>query len=112
MRTKPSRVETEFDIEIPSDNYRLIHFVTLTADAMFVIGITFLTTLSRNIMMFSVEFIPSQTAAQIGRSLMKIICIYARGGFMFNVIFMDQEFYKVESEVELVQINTTAAREH
>ena len=43
---------------------------------------------------------------------MKIICIYARGGFMFNVIFMDQEFDKIESEVELVQINTTAAREH
>ena len=31
---------------------------------------------------------------------------------MVNVILMDQEFDKVESEVDLVQINTTAAREH
>ena len=31
---------------------------------------------------------------------------------MVNVILMDQEFDKVESEVELVQIKTTAAREH
>ena len=31
---------------------------------------------------------------------------------MVNVILMDQDFDKVESEVELVQINTTAAREH
>ena len=42
--------------------------------------------------MFSVEFIPSRTAAQLGISLMKIVCIYARGGFMVNVILMDQEF--------------------
>ena len=43
---------------------------------------------------------------------MKIVRIYVRGGFIVNVFFMDQEFDKVESEVELVQINTTAAREH
>ena len=41
-RTKPSRVETEFDIEIPRDIYRLNRFVTLTADVMFVSGILFL----------------------------------------------------------------------
>ena len=31
---------------------------------------------------------------------------------MVNVILMDQEFDKIESEVELMQINTKAAREH
>ena len=31
---------------------------------------------------------------------------------MVNVILMDQEFDTVESEVELVQINTTSDREH
>ena len=31
---------------------------------------------------------------------------------MVNVILMDQEFDKKESEVDLVQINTTAARDN
>ena len=62
--------------------------------------------------MLSVEFIPSRNTTQLGRSLMKIVRIYARGGFMVNVILMDKEFDKVESEVELVHISTTAAREH
>ena len=79
---------------------------------MFVNGILFLTNLSRNIRMLSVEFIPSRTAAHLGRPLLKIVRIYARDFFMVNVILMDEEFDKVESEVRLVQINTTAAREH
>ena len=54
--------------------------------------------------MFSVEFIPSRTAAQLGISLIKIVYICARGGFMVNVILMDQEFDKIESDVDLVQI--------
>ena len=62
--------------------------------------------------MFSVEFIPSRTAAHLGRPLLKIVSIYARDCFMVNVILMDKEFDKVESEVELVHIITTAAREH
>ena len=112
VRTKQSRLETEFDIEIPREIYKLSCFVTLTSDVMFVNGIPFLTTLSRNIRVFSVEFILYRTAVQLGRSLIKIVRIYTRGGFMVNVILMDQEFDKVESEVELMQINTTAAREH
>ena len=60
--------------------------------------------------MLSVEFIPSWTSAQICGSLMKIVRIYTRVGFMVNVILMDQEFDKIESDVDLVQINTTAAR--
>ena len=89
LRTKPYRVDTEFDIEIPRDFYKLNRFFTITSDGIFVKGIPFLTTFSRKIRMFSVEFIPSWTAAQLSRSLMKIVCIYVRGGFMVNVIFMD-----------------------
>ena len=73
-------------------------------------GIPFLTNFSRKIRMLSVEFITSWTAAHIGRSLMKIVCIYARGGFIVNVVLVYQEFDKIESELELVQINTTASR--
>ena len=47
-RQKPDRVEEEF-ILIPLDFYRLHKIVTLTADIMFVNGITFMVTFSRNI---------------------------------------------------------------
>ena len=43
---------------------------------------------------------------------MKIVKLYARGGFIVNNILMDQEFDKVVDEVELVEVNTTAAPEH
>ena len=43
---------------------------------------------------------------------MKIVKLYALGGFRVRVILMDMEFEKVKDEVELVELNTTAAREH
>ena len=38
--------------------------------------------------------------------------MYAHGGFIVNIILMDQEFDKLESKLDLVEINTAAAREH
>ena len=61
VRKKPLRVDTEY-VEIPRDFYRLHHFVTLTADIMFVNGIPFLVTLSRKIRLVTVEHVPSCTA--------------------------------------------------
>ena len=43
---------------------------------------------------------------------MKIVKLYALGGFRVRVILMDMEFEKVKDEVALVELNTTAAREH
>ena len=48
VRQRPERVETEY-LGIPRDFYRLHHFVTLTADVMFVNGLAFFTTLGRDI---------------------------------------------------------------
>ena len=38
--------------------------------------------------------------------------IYAGGGFLVRLVLMDMEFEKVKDLVPLVDINTTAAREH
>ena len=38
--------------------------------------------------------------------------MYAWGGFIVNLILMDQEFAKLELPLDLVEINTTAARKH
>ena len=79
---------------------------------MFVNGIPFLVTLSRKIRLFTVEFMPSRTAAKLTDYLVKLSKLYARGGFMVRTILMDQEFDKVKDKMPLLELNTTAAREH
>ena len=91
MRKKPDRMEPEW-VQLPRDLYEHHINVTLTADVMFVNGIAFLTTLSRDIRLRTIEFVPSHTAAQLGRSLMKIVTLYTRGGFIVRITLMDMEF--------------------
>ena len=57
----PERVVPEY-LGIPRDFYRLCHFVTLTADVMFVNGLAFFTTLGRDIRFGTAEHITSRTA--------------------------------------------------
>ena len=111
VRHKPDRVEMELT-QIPRDLYELHKFVTLTEDVIFVNGIEFLTTLSRKIKFLAVEHIPPHTAEHIRSLLTKIVNIYTRGGFLVRVVLIDMDFEKVADDLELVQVNTTAAREH
>jgi hypothetical protein len=111
VRKKPERVQGD-KLMIPKDFYKLHHFVTLTADIMYVNGVAFLTTLSRKISLRTVEHIQSQSTALLSRALTKVMKLYARGGFVVNLIMMDQEFATLESEFDIVEINTTAARKH
>ena len=43
---------------------------------------------------------------------MKVVYGYARGGFVVNLALMDFEFEKIKDKLPLVEVNTTAAREH
>ena len=79
---------------------------------MFVNGIPFLTTLSRKIKLQIVEHIQTRTDTSICNALPKVMKLYAREGFVVNLIMMDREFTKLELSFDLVEINTTAAREH
>ena len=111
VRRKPDRVDPEYT-QIPRDFYRLHKFVTLLADVMFVNGIPFFITRSRDIKLITTEYIPSRTAKQLSSSLTKIVKVYARGGFIVRLVLMDMEFEKIKDEYDRVEINTTAAREH
>ena len=72
-RQKLDRVKPEY-IGIPRDFYELYKSVTLTADAMFVNVIAFfMITLSRDIRLFTCEYVPSCTANQLSRLLKKIV---------------------------------------
>ena len=52
------------------------------------------------------------TAKQLSKSLKKIVQLYACGGFITRVTLMDMEFEKVKDELGLIDVNTTAVREH
>ena len=63
LRTKEKRVG------IPRDFYKLHKMVTITDDVIFVSGIPFLVTFSRNIKFWTSGFIPKQTAILLAKSL-------------------------------------------
>ena len=111
MRKRPKRVRVE-RVEIPRDFYKLHKFVTLTADVMFVSGIPFMVTKSRGIKFYTGEFLPTREAVHPANCLRKVLYLYAKGGFIVNVCLMDREFEAVKKHLPLVEINTTAAREH
>ena len=72
---------------------------------MFVKGVPFLTTLSRDIIFGTAEHIPSRTAKQLATSLMKVVKLYAKGGFIVRNVLMDGEFEKVKPEISLIELN-------
>ena len=109
---KKTRGFTVERVSTPSDFYRLNKFVTIAADVMFVAGVPFFVTHSRKIDFTTVEYLPTRTARQLANALRKVMFIYARGGFLVRLVLMDMEFEKVKDLVPLVEINTTAAREH
>ena len=61
----------------------------MTADVMFLCGLPFLVTFSPNIKMTTVEFIPTRTAGQLAKLLMKVVYAYARGRFVVNLALVD-----------------------
>ena len=90
-------------LKIPRDFYQLNKFLTLTADVMFVSGISFLVTFSGKIRIITSEYVPSR---------MKIVNTYACGGFLIELAFMDMEFEMVQYKLAIIEVNTTAAKEH
>jgi hypothetical protein len=79
---------------------------------MFVNGIAFLTTLSCKLLLVTLKQLPTRTARQLNSSITNIVWLYARTGSIIKVVMMDQEFNKIEDNIKMVKINTTAAREH
>ncbi|KAL7461401.1 hypothetical protein ACHAXS_001822 [Conticribra weissflogii] len=79
---------------------------------MFVDGVPFLTTTSRNIKFITVEHMPLQTTSQLKQSLARVIQLYARAGFVVQTILVDGQFEPLKNHLLNVVVNTTAASEH
>ena len=97
VRMKPDRVRTDVGaVEVPRGIYNQHSFITLAADVMFVNGVKFLVTLSRQIRLRTTEHISTRNASQLSSLLTKICRMYNRGGFTVKLILLDQEFDKLD----------------
>ena len=67
----PIQVEKKYFLN-PRDFNEIHKFITLTVDVMFVKGIAFLTTLSRDIRLFASGQFPYNTDKQLSSSLIKV----------------------------------------
>ena len=77
---------------------------------MFVNDLSFFVTMSRDIKMVSVEFLPSRTAEQLRSSITKVIYIYRQGGYMVHNCLMDMQFEPLVNCIDEVIVNTIATR--
>ena len=110
VRRKPKHVSTEL-VDIPQSLVDHQKNVTLVADVMFVNGVAFLVSSSRNIMLTTIEHAPDRKAPKLGYLLHRIMKTYARAGFNVHTILMDNEFEKIRDHVNAT-LNTPAASEH
>ena len=100
VRQKPKNVNIEL-VDIPQALVDNKKNVTLVADVMFVNGVPFLVSSSRNIMLTTIEHAPDHKALKLGYLLHRIMNTYARAGFNVHTILMDNEFEKVRDYVQL-----------
>ena len=79
---------------------------------MFMNGIPFLVTFSRYIILIACKYVPTHTAGQLARYIMKIGKLYARGSFMTRLVLLYMEIKMIKDKFSLLEFNTIAAREH
>jgi hypothetical protein len=79
---------------------------------MFVNGIPFLVSASRDSNLITAEHTPLQTAKNLANEIHHIMDLYARGGFHISTVLMDNEFESLQNLVPIIVVNTMAAKEH
>ncbi|KAL7447657.1 hypothetical protein ACHAXS_000045 [Conticribra weissflogii] len=79
---------------------------------MFVDGVPFLVTTSRNIKFITTKHTPLQTTSQLKQSILRVIQLYARAGFVVQTILVDGQFESLKNHLFNVVVNTTAGSEH
>ena len=79
---------------------------------MFLNGLPFFTTLSRDIIFVTAGQFPSRTAKKLANSLMKVVKLYDQGGLFVRNVQMDGEFEKSKPEISLIEFNISVECEH
>jgi hypothetical protein len=112
VRRPPESVTTDY-VQIPRVILERHQLVTLAVDVMFVNGVPFLVSVARGLNLVTAEFTPSRTAKKLALGIViRMIDLYARGGFQVGTILMNNEFEKLQNLVPILAFNTTAVKEH
>ena len=89
--------------------------VILCMDTMQINGLYFLTTVSRNIMYRTTEWVPNKTAKAYRSALDNVFRVYNMAGFKIKSIHCDNEYRSLMQELESiyeVKMNYASAQEH
>jgi hypothetical protein len=86
--------------------------VTITADVIFVGGLGFMITSSRNIKFTTTEYVAKRSKANLVNSFKKVFQIYNQRGFNIQTALMDRELECLRDDIRGVILNTTATSEH
>ncbi len=109
---RPLESVTTNYVQIPRAILEQHQLVTLAVDIMFGNGVPFLVSVARGLNLVTAEFIPSRTAKQLAAGIIRMMDLYAWGGFQVGRVLMDSKFEKLRNLVPILAINTTAAKEH
>jgi hypothetical protein len=82
-------------------------------DVMFVCGLPFLVTLSRNVCFITVQSVPCRTASELANGIRNVMNLYCRAGFVCQTAFIDGEFEKVKDKLlSDITVNIRSKNEH
>lgn len=113
-RQKPAPVVADY-IEIPKELIDNHSNITLCLDGMKINGVNFLTTISRNIMYRTAEWVPSNTMQAYRSVLDNVFRTYNRAGFKITTINCDNEFQPLMHQLQdvyNVRMNYANPQEH
>ena len=86
----------------------------LTGDILFVNQVFFLTTISENIWLITVQYVKDQTSQTLLAAILKVKAIYSVRGFIIRCILIENEFEPLHDDLlqNDINLNMPAANEH
>lgn len=101
-------------VNIPHEIMNRYKDVVVAADLMYINGITFFITISRNIKFGTIEMVRSKSTKVIMKSIIQINNAYSGRGFNITHLLMDGEFESIRGELATLKItlNTVGRGEH
>ena len=112
-RQKPEPVITDY-VEVPKRILDLNKEITLSADIMYVQGMPFFITVSRDLKLTTTELMSDKTQQTILNCITNIQSVYKNRGFEVKTLLMDREIIPVVDNLRAIGIepNPTSANEH
>ena len=97
-RRKPLPVVSDY-IEIPQELVNAQRDITLCIDGMYVNGLTFLSTISRNLYYRTAQYIENRTADEHKEALRSVLRVYNNGGFHVRYVHCNNEFRSIMDKI-------------